>query len=482
MWFRRDLRLTDNTALDAAVRSGQPIVPVFIADPKITSSPRSGLPRLYFLLNALESLAESLRQVGGYLRLEEGDPIQALPRLIEELQASALYFNADYSPYAHQRDNRIIHALRVPTHRFDDTALKPPESVLKADGRPYTVYTPYRNNWNTQPKGQVIPTVLNARHFYTGTDHQPMITSPRALPTFAEVATAAYDHLPPATPQAAQNLLDAFVRKDLLGYDTTRNGLPVNPWASIRPAGTSYLSPYLRLGLLSPRQAYHAARSAYARISDKAQRQSIETWVSELAWRDFYMQILYHFPHVLHKDFVSTYEALAWQDDTHALQAWREGMTGYPVVDAPMRQLRAIGWMPNRARMIVASFLTKHLLIHWKHGDLHFMQHLIDGDPASNNGGWQWAAGTGTDAQPYFRIFNPVTQSEKFATPEYLRYWVPELMTVPDKFIHTPWLAPQKPKGYPDPIIEHTFARNRTLEAFKKAREIYEAKHKEGKT
>jgi deoxyribodipyrimidine photo-lyase len=478
MWFRRDLRLADNTALDAAVQSGQPVVSVFIADPNITLSPRAGGARLHFLLNALESLEESLRQVGGYLRLEAGEPISVLPRLITEVQATALYFNTDYSPYARQRDSRLIRELPVPVYTYDDAALKPPTSVLKADGRPYTVYTPYRNNWNTQPKAETRITPLNPRHFYQGTGRLSEITSPRDLPPFADHPPGNYDRLPSATQLAAQQYLDQFTRGDLLRYDVLKNNMPEDPWASTRPGGTSYLSPYLRLGLLSPRQAYHAARTAYTHTTDKAHRQSIETWVSELTWRDFYMQILYHFPHVLQKDFVSTYESLEWREDAHALRAWQEGMTGYPVVDAPMRQLKVIGWMPNRARMIVASFLTKHLLIHWKHGDIHFMQHLIDGDPASNNGGWQWAAGTGTDAQPYFRIFNPVAQSEKFASSTYLRHWLPELKDVPDRFVHTPWLAPQKPKGYPDPIIEHTFARHRTLDAFKKARAAYEARQK----
>jgi len=259
----------------------------------------------------------------------------------------------------------------------------------------------------------------------------------------------------------------------LTQYATTRNALVINPFATPRPTGSSYLSPYLRLGLLSPRHAYHSALAALDSAASEGERESIHTWISELAWRDFYVQVLHHAPHVLSRDFKAQYAQLAWEQDDEKLAAWHAGRTGYPIIDAPMRQLNAIGWMPNRARMIVASFLTRDLLIHWRAGDLYFMQHLIDGDLAANNGGWQWAAGTGTDAQPFHRIFNPVMQSEKFATGVYLRHWLPELKDVPDEFIHAPWTMPKPPRDYPSPIVDHRWARDRALAVFRQGRKLH---------
>ncbi|RMG85966.1 MAG: deoxyribodipyrimidine photo-lyase, partial [Chloroflexi bacterium] len=272
--------------------------------------------------------------------------------------------------------------------------------------------------------------------------------------------------LPVATEAAAQQRLADFVDKAIFTYNDTRDLLAVAP-----PQYTSCLSPYLRFGLLSIRAIYGAARAAYLQAEDDRARKSVERWVSELAWREFYAHILWHYPHVLRQNFRREYDMLEWRDNTAALQAWQNGKTGYPIVDAAMRQLVQTGWLPNRARMIVASFLTKDLLIHWQEGERFFMQHLIDGDPASNNGGWQWTAGTGTDAQPYFRIFNPVKQSQKF-DPDgvYIKRWIPELRDVPVPYIHQPWTMEHPPANYPAPIIDHAFARQRTLVAYGAAR------------
>jgi deoxyribodipyrimidine photo-lyase len=245
--------------------------------------------------------------------------------------------------------------------------------------------------------------------------------------------------------------------------------------------GTSQLSPYLKFGMLSPRQAIIAAGSAIQDAPDAESRKGAETWLNELIWREFYISILYHFPFVLKSSFRESLRDIHWNNDRADFNAWCQGRTGYPIVDAAMRQLSQTGWMHNRARMIVASFLVKDLLIDWRWGEGWFMQHLVDGDPAANNGGWQWTAGTGTDAAPYFRIFNPILQSQKFdPAGEYIRRWVPEMAVLPDKYIHTPWQTPpelQKQLGcvigkdYPPPIIDHSFARNRTLVAYNIARE-----------
>ncbi len=253
-------------------------------------------------------------------------------------------------------------------------------------------------------------------------------------------------------------------------YTEDRNRLDVE--------GTSGLSPYLRFGMLSARQAAWAAHEAEALATDPTVRQSVKTWLNELIWREFYATILYHFPHVRQGAFRPELRKIPWRDDAVGYDAWVNGYTGYPVVDAGMRQLNATGWMHNRARMITASFLTKDLLIDWRQGERYFMQHLLDGDPAANNGGWQWIAGTGTDAVPYFRLFNPVLQGKKYdPLGAYVRHWVPELSRVPDAFIHTPWKMPTNMqtqvgcvigKNYPAPIVDHAMARERALAAYRK--------------
>lgn len=463
-WFRRDLRLQDNSALHAALKSGKPVVPIFIFDEILLHSPRVGAPRITFMLNALKSLDASLREYGTRLLIRQGQSQELLPKLVQEVVAEALYFNADYSPYARRRDEAIEQGLSVPVHVFDDAVLIAPDSLYNKQGQPYKIFTPYRKTWNTRPKSPVSEITIKAEMFVPMVDIKgDELPGPESLGISTQIT------LPDASEQAAHAFLDEFVEQDLLRYAVTRNTLVINPFVTPRPRGTSYLSPYLRLGLLSPRQAYHTAQGASEDASSSEQH-SIDTWINELAWRDFYIQVLYHFPYVLERDFKPQYAGLAWDNDPALLKAWQEGRTGYPVIDAPMRQMNTIGWMPNRARMIVASFLCKDLFTHWREGDLYFMQHLIDGDPAANNGGWQWAAGTGTDAQPFHRIFNPVGQSRNFATPDYLRAWIPELEDVSDIDIHTPWLIKKLPSGYPRPIVDHAQARDHALETFRQLR------------
>ena len=464
-WFRRDLRMRDNIALHQACAGDAPVIPLFVIDIDLLNAERVGAPRVRFLLDALHSLDEKLQEYGTRLLVRQGKPENIIPELVKEVDAAGLYFNRDYSPYAGQRDTAIEEKLDIPVCVYDDAILLPPGTILKDDGTPYSVYTYFWRKWKVADKPDASVRHFRDEWFYDLSDLQN-----DGVPALSELGFEAVEPVVEASEDKALSMLDAFIEDDIKHYEEKRNWLPIHPYQGERPEGTSYLSPFLRLGLLSPRQAYHAAREAYKHTKSKNYKDSIETWVSELAWREFYVHILHFFPHVLEHDFVDTYLELDWLNDADDLQAWKDGMTGYPVVDAAMRQLKAIGWMPNRARMIVASFLTKDLLIHWKYGDVHFMQHLIDGDSAANNGGWQWAAGTGTDAQPYFRIFNPVSQSKKFATPTYLKYWIPELKDVPDKYIHEPWKMDNPPGNYPEPIVEHSVARERTLEAFKAAR------------
>lgn len=464
-WFRRDLRMRDNIALHHACEGDNPVIALFIIDTALLQTDRVGASRVRFMLDALKSLDEQLQAYGTRLLVRHGQPEEIIAKLVDEVGAEALFFNRDYSPYAKKRDEAIETSLNIAVNVYEDAILMPPNSILKKDGNPYTVYTYFWRKWK-----EAIKPEISVRHFRDEWFYDVNYLKNDGIPKLADLGFEDVKPLIEASEDKALSMLDNFVDEDIKHYSEKRNWLPIHPFADNRPEGTSYLSPFLRLGLLSPRQAYWAAREAYGNTQSKQYKESIETWVSELAWREFYVHILHFFPYVLERDFVDTYAKLNWLNNEDDLQAWKNGMTGYPVVDAAMRQLKAIGWMPNRARMIVASFLTKDLLIHWKYGDIHFMQYLIDGDPAANNGGWQWAAGTGTDAQPYFRIFNPISQSEKYATPEYLKHWIPELEGVSDKFIHQPWTMDEPPTNYPAPIVDHKAARERTLSAFKAAR------------
>lgn len=462
LWFRRDLRLTDNLALEAASQQHAAIVPVFCFDPAILSSHKTRAPRLAFLLNGLAALDEQLRAHGSRLVILHGQPEQELASLIDALDAGAVFFNRDYTPYARQRDEAIAARFRVPVYSYDDAVLHAPGEVLKADGKPYTVFTPFKRQWLSLTRRDMAKGFLESVTFFAPPDDLGEKLSTLAALGFSETID-----LPDAGEKTAQQHLDRFMAENVFSYGEARNRLVSEPWKDTLP-GSSYLSPYLRFGMLSPRQVYWAARAAYHRAPNKLAQESIETFIGEIIWREFYMHIMYFYPHVVSGNFRPEYDDLRWENNPDHLQAWKDGQTGYPIVDAAMRQLKAIGWMPNRARMIVASFLTKDLLIDWRAGERHFMQHLIDGDPAANNGGWQWAAGTGTDAQPYFRIFNPTSQSQKFdPNGEYIRYWIPELVDVAQEYIHEPWKAPQPPDRYPTPIVDHKRARERTLAAYK---------------
>lgn len=475
-WFRRDLRLSDNLALDAAAHSGQPVLPVFIYDPAIMRSARLARPRLQFLLANLAALEESLRRLGSRLMFRIGPADAVLAEIVRQSGATAVYANRDYSPFAARRDAAVTAGLPVPLHYYDDALLVAPGEVLNEAGKPLTVFTPFKRKWLTVPKAACVEAPgadafvpaaeIDALDAASGGAFTQGIPLDRAaeLSHFTDQTTIA---VPTAGEAEAQRRLERFLSQRVYGYGEGRNLLAAQSGDDTDLA-TSFLSPYLRFGALSPRQAYWGARDAYRAAETEAGREGVETWISELVWREFYMHILAHFPHVLKRNFKPAYDRLEWRSAPDELAAWKAGMTGYPVVDAAMRQLQAMGWMPNRARMIVASFLTKDLLIDWREGERHFMDWLIDGDPAANNGGWQWSAGTGTDAQPYFRIFNPVAQSQKF-DPDgaYIRRWVPELRDLPAEAIHAPWEKAAPPTGYPLPIVDHALARDRTLAVFK---------------
>jgi deoxyribodipyrimidine photo-lyase len=442
-WIRRDLRITDNPALQAALEAA-PVIPVFVLDPHLFSRPAH--KRQAFLFNGLCALDADLRQRGSYLVIRRGEPIGVFRSLLAETNASTIFVNEDYTPYARKRDSTIAHEL--PLQMVLGQVVQHPKFIKKADGMPYTVYASYSKAWKS-----LLPDELN------------ITTAPVRIPTPEGLRTETIPDAPasnifPAGEAEALHRLEQFTQARIYRYAENRNRMDLD--------GTSALSPYIRFGMLGLRQAVHSAQQAIRSAEDTEGRNGAEVWLNELIWREFYIQILFHFPYVSKTAFNSSLVNIPWQNDGTQFEAWTLGQTGYPIVDAAMRQLRATGWMHNRARMIVASFQVKDLLINWQWGERWFMENLLDGDPAANNGGWQWTAGTGTDAVPYFRIFNPILQSKKFDPHgDYIRRWVPELAHLAADEIHAPWEMKIDIRNYPQPIVDHHAARERTLSAYK---------------
>jgi len=467
-WIRRDLRLRDNQSLRAALAGARTVIPVFILDPGILQSRYHGRAeqRKAFLFGGLRRLDEALRDRGSRLIVREGEPGAALAALARETQASAVFAEEDYSPAARRRDGGLARAglrlLLAPS-----VSIRHPDRVRKADGAPYTVFTPFSRAWRAVPlptEGDLVPVPRSLPAVAGGLSSVPLPDLP---------LSAAF---PPGEAEAQRRLVrfTAGETAPIYAYGEGRNRLDQD--------GTSVLSPYLRFGMLSPREAAVRALQAMDRAPETAARNSVEVWLTELIWREFYLAVLYHFPSVLTTAFNPALRRIAWRTAPKDLEAWRAGRTGYPVVDAAMRQLTTTGWMHNRARMIVASFLVKDLLVDWRLGEEWFMDRLVDGDPAANNGGWQWTAGVGTDAAPYFRIFNPTLQGQRF-DPEgrFIRRFVPELARVPEKLVHEPWRmthAEQKAAGcvigkdYPARIVDRPLVRDRTLAAYKRSQEL----------
>jgi deoxyribodipyrimidine photo-lyase len=441
LWFRRDLRFEDHPALVKAAKRG-PVLALFVIDPALMRP--AGLPRQAFLLRTLNHMDQRLRALGASLAVVSGPPEEVVPEIASQVGAAEVHVSADFAPYGSARDLRVAEALGpVPLVATGSPYAVSPPRLLTTTGRPYKVFTSFFRAW--QRHGWPDPAASDPGLVDWVTTPSESIPGEPTLPS-AMV-------LPRAGEEAAQDAWWRFREEHLAEYAARRDRPDLH--------GTSRLSPYLHLGVLHPRTLLSALGP------------EDERYMTELAWREFYASVLWSWPHSAHANFDARMSGLRVEKGPEAeslFAAWCQGRTGYPIIDAGMRQLETEAWMHNRVRMLVASFLVKDLHLDWRWGARHFMRHLVDGDLASNQHGWQWSAGTGTDASPYFRIFNPVTQSNRFDPDgDYIRRWIPELRQVPTRYIHEPWRSPE-PHGYPAPIVDHDVERKRSLAAYESLR------------
>jgi deoxyribodipyrimidine photo-lyase len=454
-WHRRDLRLADNRGLADATDLA---AGVFVFDDSVLD--HAAPPRVAFMLEALESLRAAYRERGSDLFVRYGNPAEVISDLATDHDAEVVSWNRDYSGLAQRRDEHVSEELKddgVTPQKFHDAICHEPGAITTNAGDPYSVYTYFWKKWRDREKDapRAVPELAAA-------------ADEEQIPTLSELGfeEPAAD-IPTASTEAARERLDAFLDEDVFRYDERRD-FPAD-------GCTSRLSPHLKFGTIGIREVDERVREVRDSVSgDK--RESVTEFRSQLAWREFYTHVLYFNPEVVSENY-KTYEAdIEWEDDESLLAAWKRGETGYPIVDAGMRQLRAEAFMHNRIRMIVASFLTKDLLCDWRAGYDHFRTRLVDHDTANDNGGWQWAASTGTDAQPYFRIFNPMTQGERYdPDAEYIREYVPELRETDPEIIHSwhdcsPTQRANAAPEYPEPIVDHSERRERALAMFKRAR------------
>ncbi len=415
-WFRRDLRLQDNIGLSKALQGKYPVLPIFIFDESILKELPRADARVSFIYDTLEKMYEVLKALGSTLKVYHGTPEEVWKQVVSEYDVQNVITNHDYEPYALERDAHIkafLHKEEIGFYTFKDQVIFEKEEIVKDDGTPYTVYTPYKNKWHKQFDPSMLDVLSLKKENLLRADFM-----------FPDLATLGFE---PST-----ITVKPFTLEDLDQYSDTRDIPSLD--------GTSYLSPHLRFGTVGIRELM------------KKVGMHRTVFINELIWREFFMQILYHFPKVIHGNFREKYNGIQWRNNESDFKKWCEGQTGYPMVDAGMRQLNQTGYMHNRVRMVTASFLCKHLLIDWRWGEAYFAQKLLDYDLSANNGNWQWAAGTGCDAAPYFRVFNPIAQLEKFDKEhKYIKRWIPEFGT----------------PSYPEPMVEHKVARLRALETYK---------------
>jgi deoxyribodipyrimidine photo-lyase len=460
-WHRRDLRITDNIALSSARRQSSKVVGVFCLDPGILQPENVAPVRVTYMIDSLRELQKNYLEAGSQLLIFQGEPIQVLPRVAAGLGAKAVMWNKDVEPYSRERDRTVAAALReagVVVETFWDQLLHAPKEIMTGSGQPYTVYTPFWRNWNAKAKAQPVERLQNAEGLNEAEQSAAAAAGAIALPSAADLGFA-WDHelvLHPGE-QAARERLESFC--DPCGTCGAARGIDEYGEQRNFPAvaGTSQLSAALKFGTIGVRTVWQASLAIYADSRSDEARQNIQTWHQELAWREFYQHVMYFFPELAEGAYRAPLKTFPWNNDPEHFRAWCEGRTGYPIVDAAMRQMNEIGWMHNRCRMIVASFLTKDLIIDSRLGERYFMQRLMDWDLSANNGGWQWSASSGMDPKP-LRIFNPASQAQKFDPDgEYIRTWLPELRSLDTEMLVTGKI-PQDVRdrcGYPAPIVDH---------------------------
>jgi len=477
VWFRRDLRVDDHAALYRALKAARRVYCVFVFDREILDALRSRRDRrVEFIRESVVELKAELENAGGGLVVLHDHARRAIPALARELEVGAVFANRDYEPEAIARDDAVrtsLAAQGVDFHAYKDQAVFDQEEVMTGSGRFFSVFTPYKNAWLRKLDGFFLSSYPVRQY----TARLKPVADATGIPSLGDLGFEPTNLLDLEIVPGARGAAHAFedFKSRLSRYADTRDFPAVK--------GPSYLSAHLRFGTISIRRLARTAWQAWQGETDFPGGRGAETWLSELVWRDFYFHILFHNPHVVGHAFKPEYDAVVWETGSRAdelFAAWCEGRTGYPLVDAAMRQLNQTGYMHNRLRMVAASFLTKDLGLDWRRGERYFAEQLNDFDLSANNGGWQWAASTGCDAQPYFRIFNPVTQSERFDPHgKFIRRYVPELGNLTDKAIHAPWLAEplvlkaagvEIGRSYPGPVVDHAVERARTLDRFKRAR------------
>ncbi len=465
-WFRNDLRLTDLPALAAAGAGGRQILPCFVLDDDAAGDWAPGGASRWWLHHSLRQLDTSLRELGSELLVLRGATAHTLIELAAQVDAGLVYCSEAYEPWARLQQRRVhdtLWAAGIEVHMEPGALLHHPEAVRTGAGEPYKVFTPFWRACRQQPEPAACLPAPKAKAFAAVEISGLPESQWDLLPTRPNWAVGWEAIWQPGETGAAQALQN-FIARALDDYSEGRDFPAANK--------TSRLSPHLHFGEISPRQVWHAIRQ-----DGNADPKAAEKFLAEVGWREFCYQLLYHNPEIPEKPFKDTFGEMPWLADEQHLKAWQRGQTGYPIVDAGMRELWQTGFMHNRVRMIVASFLTKHLLLPWQWGERWFWDTLVDADLANNSCGWQWVAGCGADAAPYFRIFNPVLQGKKFDPEgEYVRHWVPEIAGLPDRYLHAPWEAPPSlleeteitlGDDYPSPIVDHKTARESALEAYR---------------
>lgn len=475
VWFRNDLRLDDHPALAAAAESGADIYPVYILEDSV-SGRRLGGASKWWLDKSLKSLRSDISSLGGKLICRKGDPADIIPQLVEACGANAVFWGRRYTQPERDKDADLKKALTkqdIVAKSFNTTLLTEPWSYETTSGGYYKVFTPY---WRSVKSSYTAPDPCPAPEILSGVGIDGDTIEDWGLHPSSPDWSTGFDELWSPGEAGAKARLSDFLDGPVRAYQDNRNRPDIED-------GTSGLSPHLRFGEISPATIWRAVMGRINR--GLKEEDSAWTFLSEVVWREFSYVLLYHNPDFGWENYDNKFDKMGWQKDEKALRRWQKGETGYPIVDAGMRQLWHTGWMHNRVRMIVASLLTKHLMIHWRDGEAWFWDTLVDADPASNAAGWQWTAGSGADASPYFRIFNPITQGQKFdESGDYVRKWCPELSKLPDKYLHAPWQA--KPdvlkkagvklgETYPQPIIEHAEGRQRALSAWEELKEKQDA-------